>query len=167
MRPALFIMLLCLPRCAPRVPDATRAPAPADGTAAACVGPGPQPDAPGARNVLNTPLRPCPSPHRTGYRRDGVCHTGPDDHGVHVVCARVTEAFLRFTAAQGNDLSTPRPEYGFQGLRAGDCWCVCALRWREALEADAAPPVRLTATHEAALRYVSLEDLTRHALDVD
>lgn len=84
-----------------------------------------------------------------------------------MICTRVTAEFLAFSRSAGNDLSTPRPEFGFQGLLPGDSWCVCALRWREALEADAAPPVRLTATHEAALRYVSLEDLTRHAIDVD
>jgi uncharacterized protein (DUF2237 family) len=161
MRPVLLAVLLSLPRCAPRVPDATRAPTPADGTAAACVGPGPQPDTPGARNVLNTPLRPCPSPHRTGYRRDGACHTGPDDHGVHVVCARVTEAFLRFTAAQGNDLSTPRGS--FPGLREGDGWCLCAARWDEARRAAVAPPVLLEATHAAALQTLQLEHLRAHA----
>jgi uncharacterized protein (DUF2237 family) len=162
MRPALLAMLLSLPRCAPRVPDATRAPSPADGTAAACVGPGPQPDAPGARNVLNTALRPCPSPHRTGYRRDGACHTGPDDHGVHVVCARVTEAFLRFTAAQGNDLSTPRG--GFPGLREGDGWCLCAARWEEARLGGAAPPVVREATERRALDFTSRAALDAHAL---
>jgi uncharacterized protein (DUF2237 family) len=119
------------------------------------------------KNVLGGPLDDCSHNPKTGFFRDGCCRTDEHDHGRHVICTRVTDAFLAFSRSVGNDLSTPRPEYGFQGLRAGDCWCVCALRWREALEADAAPPVRLTATHEAALRYVSLEDLTRHALDVD
>jgi uncharacterized protein (DUF2237 family) len=119
------------------------------------------------KNVLGGALEDCSHSPRTGFFRDGCCRTDDHDHGRHVVCARVTEAFLAFSRSVGNDLSTPRPEYQFAGLKPGDCWCLCAMRWREALEADMAPPVRLAATHEAALRYVSLEDLTRHALDVD
>lgn len=87
--------------------------------------------------------------------------------GAHIVCAQVTSAFLAYTQAQGNDLSTPVPMYGFPGLKPGDCWCVCASRWQEALEAGVAPPVRLAATHAMALEYVSLEDLKRYALDTD
>ncbi|MFO0630385.1 MAG: DUF2237 domain-containing protein [Polyangiales bacterium] len=119
------------------------------------------------KNVLGGALEDCSHAPRTGYFRDGCCRTDDDDHGRHVVCARVTAEFLAFSRSVGNDLSTPRPEYQFAGLKPGDCWCLCAMRWREAFEAGMAPPVRLTATHEAALRYVSLDDLTRHALDVD
>ena len=119
------------------------------------------------KNVLGGPLEDCSQHPKTGFFRDGCSRTDDHDQGRHVICTRVTAEFLAFSRSVGNDLSTPRPEFGFQGLRPGDSWCVCALRWREALEADAAPPVRLTATHEAALRYVSLEDLTRHAIDVD
>ncbi len=118
-------------------------------------------------NVLGGPLETCSLAPRTGFFRDGCCDTGTEDLGSHTVCAVMTADFLAFTKSRGNDLSTPRPEFGFPGLRPGDCWCVCALRWREALEAGVAPPVRLMATHEAALRYVSLEDLTLRAIDVD
>lgn len=119
------------------------------------------------RNVLGYPLEDCSHSPKTGYFRDGCCRTDDTDHGRHVVCTRVTEEFLAFSQRVGNDLSTPRAEFQFPGLKPGDCWCLCAVRWREALEAGVAPPVRLTATHEAALRYVSLEDLNRHAIDVD
>lgn len=129
--------------------------------------PDPTIDPASPKNVLGGPLEDCSHDPKTGFFRDGCCRTDDHDQGRHVICTRVTAEFLAFSRAAGNDLSTPRPEYGFQGLRPGDCWCVCALRWREALEAGAAPPVRLTATHEAALRYVTLDDLTRHALDVD
>jgi uncharacterized protein (DUF2237 family) len=123
---------------------------------------------PGAQlNVLGGPLEDCSHDPKTGFFRDGCCRTDDHDQGRHVICTRVTAEFLAFSRAAGNDLSTPRPEFGFRGLKPGDCWCICALRWREALEADAAPAVRLTATHEAALRYVTLDDLTRHAIDVD
>jgi uncharacterized protein (DUF2237 family) len=129
--------------------------------------PDPTTDSSAPKNVLGGPLEDCSHDPKTGFFRDGCCRTDDHDQGRHVICTRVTAEFLAFSRAAGNDLSTPRPEFGFQGLRPGDCWCVCALRWREALEADAAPPVRLTATHEAALRYVTLEDLTRRAIDVD
>ncbi|MCS6810667.1 MAG: DUF2237 domain-containing protein, partial [Tepidimonas sp.] len=99
----------------------------------------------------------------TGYFRDGCCHTGPHDLGRHVVCAKVTEAFLAFSLQRGNDLITPRPEWRFAGLKPGDRWCLCALRWKEALQAGVAPPVILEATHEAALQVVSLADLQAHA----
>jgi len=101
----------------------------------------------------------------TGFYRTGRCETGPQDRGTHVVCAEMTDAFLSFTKAQGNDLSTPRPEWNFPGLEPGDRWCLCAARWREALEADVAPPVLLAATHEQALKAVALSDLKAHALD--
>ncbi len=100
----------------------------------------------------------------TGFYRDGCCHTGPADQGRHVVCAVMTEEFLAFTKAQGNDLSTPRPEYHFPGLKPGDHWCLCALRWREAHEAGVAPLVVLEATHEKVLDYVRMEDLVAKAV---
>ncbi len=117
-----------------------------------------------ARNVLGQPLRSCSREPLTGFFRDGCCNTGPGDHGRHVVCARVTEEFLRFSAARGNELRVPVPAAGFPGLRPGDRWCLCAARWREALEAGVAPPVDLAATHEQVLQVVDLEDLLRHAL---
>jgi uncharacterized protein (DUF2237 family) len=119
-----------------------------------------------ARNVLGGPLAPCCEDPATGFFRDGYCHTGPQDVGSHTVCARVTDEFLAFSRRSGNDLSTPRPEYQFPGLVAGDRWCLCVLRWREALVAGVAPPVILAATHEKALRAVTLEQLQLHALDV-
>lgn len=118
-----------------------------------------------AKNVLGRPLATCGTNPRTGFFRDGCCNTGPSDLGLHVVCAVLTDDFLAYTAAQGNDLSTPRPEFGFPGLRAGDRWCLCASRWKEALDAGVAPQVDLEATHERALRVVDLADLARHALD--
>lgn len=118
-----------------------------------------------ARNVLGEALVPCSMDPLTGFFRDGCCATGPSDHGRHVVCAEVTTAFLDFTRARGNDLSTPRPEFGFPGLKPGDRWCLCADRWREAWEAGVAPPVVLAATHAAALAIVPLEDLKARAVD--
>jgi len=100
----------------------------------------------------------------TGFYRDGCCTTGPQDRGLHTVCAVMTEAFLAFTKAQGNDLSTPRPAFNFPGLTPGDRWCLCAARWQEAVEADVAPPVVLEATHERALTIVGLDDLKAHAV---
>ena len=116
------------------------------------------------QNVLGRPLQVCGQSPKTGYYRTGTCQTGPQDTGSHVVCAQVTEAFLAFTATMGNDLSTPAPQFGFPGLKPGDRWCLCALRWKEALDAGLAPPVVLECTNAAALRYVSMEDLTKHAL---
>lgn len=118
-----------------------------------------------AKNVLGGELRPCSRAPMTGFYRTGCCETGPDDCGAHVVCARVDERFLAFTRAQGNDLSTAAPAAGFPGLVPGDSWCLCAERWLEALEAGAAPLVVLTATHEAALRHVTLAQLVAHAVD--
>jgi hypothetical protein len=117
------------------------------------------------KNVLGEPLRPCSVDPTTGFYRTGRCDTGPRDTGRHVVCAEMTEAFLQFTKAQGNDLSTPRPEWNFPGLEPGDRWCLCAARWREALEADVAPPVLLAATHQKALELLDLDDLKAHALN--
>ena len=118
------------------------------------------------RNVLGQPLQSCCTQPMTGFYRTGRCETGPQDFGLHVVCAEVTADFLGFSRAAGNDLSTPRPEFGFPGLKPGDRWCLCAARWREALEAGMAPRVVLAATHERALAVVTLDDLKRHALDL-
>ena len=118
-------------------------------------------------NVLGGRLEPCSVEPRTGFFRDGCCNTGPDDLGLHVVCARMTTKFLAFSAENGNDLSTPQPEVGFSGLKPGDRWCLCAGRWREALDAGVAPPVVLSATHEEALAVVALDDLKRHAIDLN
>ena len=117
-----------------------------------------------ARNVLGGELLPCSYDPLTGFYRDGCCETGPDDHGTHVVCARVTAAFLEFSRERGNDLSTPRPEYRFAGLKPGDRWCLCALRWKEAYEAGVAPPVILECTHARALEFVTLAQLQSAAL---
>ena len=116
-------------------------------------------------NVLGEPLQPCSFAPLTGYFRDGCCHTGPGDHGLHTVCMQATGEFLRFSKAAGNDLSTPVPEYDFPGLRPGDQWCLCVTRWQEALAAGCAPRVVLASTHLSALEFVALEDLKRHALD--
>jgi hypothetical protein len=118
------------------------------------------------RNVLGEPLGVCCLDPVTGFFRTGRCETGAADRGAHVVCAQITEAFLEFTRARGNDLSTPVPEAGFPGLAPGDRWCLCARRWAEAAAAGVAPPVILGATHERALDEVSLEDLKKHALDL-
>ncbi len=118
-----------------------------------------------AKNVLGTTLQTCGTDPMTGFFRDGCCTTGPQDAGSHTVCAEMTEEFLEYTAERGNDLSTPRPEYNFPGLRPGDRWCLCALRWEEARRAGVAPKVNLAATHEAATRLVLLDDLKQHAAD--
>jgi uncharacterized protein len=115
-----------------------------------------------ALNVLGEKLELCCSDPKTGFYRDGFCHTGPDDAGVHVVCAQMTDDFLAYTKAQGNDLSNPVPAFGFPGLKAGDRWCLCASRWKEALAAGVAPPVVLSSTHEKALQIVSMDQLIAH-----
>jgi len=117
-----------------------------------------------ARNVLGGLLEVCSVSPMTGFVRDGVCHTGPQDIGSHTVCAQMTDAFLQYSHSRGNDLVTPVPEYGFPGLKAGDRWCVCAARWLEAAEDGMAPPVVLDATHEHTLQTVALADLKYHAL---
>jgi uncharacterized protein (DUF2237 family) len=114
-----------------------------------------------AKNVLGGELEPCSSAPLTGFYRDGCCNTGPDDAGAHVVCAEMSSAFLEFSRLVGNDLSTPQP--GFEGLNPGDRWCLCASRWKEALDAGMAPQVVLEATHMRTLEWVSLEDLRSHA----
>jgi uncharacterized protein len=119
-----------------------------------------------ALNVLGTPLVPCSYDPLTGFFRDGCCNTREDDTGTHVICARVTADFLAFSMKRGNDLSTPRPEYRFRGLVAGDRWCLCAARWVEAWRAGAAPPVILESTHSAALEHVTLETLQAWAHNV-
>ena len=117
-----------------------------------------------ALNVLGTPLLACSFDPLTGYYRDGCCNTDHNDHGRHVVCAKVTQAFLDFSVSRGNDLVTPRPEFRFAGLKAGDRWCLCARRWLEAFQAGVAPPVVLEATHRKALEIVTIEQLQACAL---
>jgi len=119
------------------------------------------------KNVLGGPLATCSTRPRTGFYRDGCCNTGPEDVGMHVVCAQMTPEFLAFSKAHGNDLSTPLPDHGFPGLRPGDRWCICAARWREAYEAGVAPPIVLSATHEETLAVVPLDALKQHALDLN
>lgn len=117
------------------------------------------------RNVLGGELESCSTEPLTGFYRDGCCRTGAADLGVHIVCAEMTEEFLAFSVERGNDLVTPRPEWGFPGLVPGDRWCLCAERWAEALEGGAAPPVVLRATHAAVLEYATMADLNAHAVD--
>ena len=119
-----------------------------------------------ALNVLGEPLAPCGLDPVTGFYRDGCCNTGYEDVGIHVVCAKMTREFLAFSKKRGNDLSTPMPEHGFPGLKPGDRWCLCAGRWKGALDAGVAPPVVLQATHEEALAVVPLAELKRHAIDI-
>lgn len=120
----------------------------------------------GDRNVLGGELEECGTDPLTGFYRDGCCNTGVEDLGSHTVCAVVSAEFLAHQRATGNDLVTPRPEFGFQGLRPGDRWCVCATRWQEAYEAGAAAPVVLAATHVRALEVIPLRALREHAVDV-
>ncbi len=115
------------------------------------------------KNVLGTELLTCGTDPMTGFYRDGCCHTGGSDVGLHVVCAVMTDPFLKFSRSRGNDLSTPNPEYQFPGLKAGDRWCLCAARWKEAYDAGMAPSVVLEATHVSALEFASLEELSEHA----
>ena len=114
-------------------------------------------------NVYGEPLIPCCTDPMTGYFRDGTCRTAQQDTGTHVVCAIMTEEFLKYTASQGNDLITPLPLYNFPGLKPGDGWCLCVLRWEQARKAGVAPPVKLKATAIQALKYVELADLEAHA----
>jgi uncharacterized protein (DUF2237 family) len=119
------------------------------------------------RNVLGGELAECGTDPVTGFFRDGCCNTAEEDLGSHTVCATVTEKFLAFSKESGNDLSTPRPEWGFAGLKPGDGWCVCAARWLEAALAGAAAPVRLSATHERALEVVPIQMLRANAMDAE
>jgi uncharacterized protein (DUF2237 family) len=116
-------------------------------------------------NVLGEELQSCSRDPLTGFYRTGCCENHGDDPGLHVICVVCTDEFLEYSHGAGNDLSTPMPQYGFPGLRAGDQWCLCASRWQEAFEAGSAPLVRLAATHLSALEYCSLSDLTAHAVD--
>lgn len=119
------------------------------------------------RNVLGGPLGTCSERPITGFFRDGCCNTSEEDLGVHTVCVVATDEFLAFSQMRGNDLSTPHPEFGFPGLKAGDRWCLCAARWREALEAGFAPHVVLNSTNEATLEIVSLDELKPYAVDLN
>ena len=115
-----------------------------------------------AKNILGSDLQACCTDPMTGFFRDGYCNTSQKDHGTHVVCAIVTKEFLAFTKSLGNDLSTPRPEYQFPGLKPGDGWCLCAMRWKEAHAAGVAPPIKPEATHEKALELIDKEALEQH-----
>ncbi|MBL8390385.1 MAG: DUF2237 domain-containing protein [Candidatus Accumulibacter sp.] len=119
------------------------------------------------RNVLGGILGSCSEQPMTGFFRDGCCNTSDEDLGSHTICVVLTADFLEFSKRRGNDLSTPRPEFDFPGLKAGDRWCLCAARWREALQAGKAPRVVLNATNEACLLIVGLDDLKRHAIDLN
>lgn len=122
---------------------------------------------PESLNVLGTPLKSCSIDPLTGYFRNGCCETGPSDRGRHIVCAVMTNEFLEYTKSQGNDLSTPMPHFNFPGLKAGDQWCLCLERWREAHKAGMAPKVVLAATHQIALERVQLSVLEQFAIDGD
>lgn len=119
------------------------------------------------RNVLGGELQACCYSPKTGFYRDGFCHTGPEDMGSHTVCVEVNDMFLAFSKSRGNDLTTPYPEFGFPGLKAGDRWCLCAARWLEAFDAGHAPKVVLAACHERALEIVPLDALKSKALDLN
>jgi uncharacterized protein len=117
-----------------------------------------------AKNVFGEPLKTCSQQPLTGFYRDGCCNTGPQDHGRHLVCAVMTAEFLAFSKSRGNDLSTPQPQFNFPGLKPGDKWCLCALRWKEAYEAGMAPQVDLEATNEKVLEITEMEMLLEFAL---
>lgn len=117
------------------------------------------------KNVLGGALIACSMSPLTGFYRDGCCKTGADDAGTHTVCAQITNEFLTFTKSKGNDLSTPIPVYNFPGLKEGDYWCLCVLRWKEALKAGKAPKIKLEATHEKTLEYIKIEELKKHAVE--
>lgn len=117
-------------------------------------------------NVLGAPLIGCSTAPMTGFYRDGCCATGPEDRGVHTVCALMSDAFLAYSKQAGNDLITPRPEFGFAGLKAGDYWCLCAARWEQARQAGYAPKVRLASTNRVTLALIPLETLKDYAIDV-
>ena len=121
----------------------------------------------GQRNVYGEPLKSCSDRPLTGFFRTGCCHTGPEDVGLHTVCIEATAEFLAYSRSRGNDLSTPRPEFGFDGVSPGDRWCLCAARWLEAYQAGSAPKVYLTSTHLRALEIVPLALLRDFALDLN
>ncbi len=116
------------------------------------------------KNVFGTELATCSNSPKTGFYRDGCCNTGPQDKGVHTVCAIMTEEFLEFSKSRGNDLSTPKPQWNFPGLKPGDRWCLCAPRWLEAYKAGKAPKVKLEATHEKTLEIVEMDTLLEFAV---
>ena len=120
-----------------------------------------------AKNVLGTDLETCCTDPMTGFYRNGTCETGAGDYGLHTVCAVMTDEFLAFSRSRGNDLITPSPDMAFPGLKAGDRWCLCATRWKEAFQEGMAPQVILAATHISTLEFVSLEELRGHAIDAD
>lgn len=115
------------------------------------------------KNVLDEELEICCKKPLTGYFRDGLCRTDPTDRGTHVVCSIMTDEFLTFSQSKGNDLITPRADFNFPGLKEGDCWCLCALRWKEAFDQGMAPPVRLRSTSSEALKFIDVEDLKKHS----
>ncbi len=117
-----------------------------------------------ARNILGEPLVPCSTEPLTGFFRNGLCDTCGEDRGQHTICAEMTESFLEFSSSVGNDLSTPRPEFHFPGLKPGDFWCVCLGRWLEARDAGLAPRIKLAACHASVLEYIDLEELKDYAL---
>ncbi len=117
-----------------------------------------------AKNILGTELQSCSTSPMTGFFRDGCCNTNLFDQGTHVVCAIVTDEFLQFSLDQGNDLITPRPEHNFPGLKAGDNWCLCASRWKEAYEAGVAPPIKPNSTHQKSLEFIDIDILKQHAI---
>ena len=114
------------------------------------------------KNILGTELRSCCADPITGFFRDGYCRTNQKDHGTHVICVVVTDEFLEFTKSKGNDLSTPRLEYQFPGLKAGDGWCLCAMRWKEAHDAGVAPPLKPESTHEKTLELINKSSLEKY-----
>tara|TARA_B100001741_G_scaffold185120_1_gene152376 strand:- start:152 stop:526 length:375 start_codon:yes stop_codon:yes gene_type:complete len=118
-------------------------------------------------NVLGAELQDCSIDPMTGFYRDGCCNTGPGDVGTHTVCSIMTDEFLEYSRSKGNDLITPRPEFDFPGLKAGDAWCLCAMRWEEARQAGCAPRVRLTSTNIKTLEMVELENLKAHQIDLN
>ena len=119
------------------------------------------------KNIFGQPLLPCSHDPKTGFFRDGFCRTCQEDAGSHTVCVKITDEFLEFSLSKGNDLITPHPEAGFPGLKSGDSWCICALRWLEAHEHNKAPPVRLQATNERTLESIELVLLKKYALDLN
>ena len=118
------------------------------------------------QSVLDEPLSPCSTDPMTGFTRNGCCETGPQDLGSHTVCVQLTTEFLQYSKDQGNDLTTPIPEYNFPGLKEGDRWCLCASRWKEAYDAGVAPKVIMRSTHKNALQLIPFEALSSHALDL-
>ena len=119
------------------------------------------------KNVLDSELQDCGIDPMTGFYRDGCCNTGAGDVGTHTVCAIMTDEFLEYSKSKGNDLITPRPEFDFPGLKAGDAWCLCALRWEEARRAGCAPRVKLTSTNIKTLEMVEFDDLKAHQIDLN